>query len=50
MITLKQSINIMNSIKENNPEIEIYVESYPTPHFVFQEKVVKFNEKEVSQW
>ena len=50
MITLKQSINIMNSIKENNPEIEIYVESYPTPHFCLVEKLVKLEKGGLVKW
>ena len=44
MITLKQTIDIMNKIKDNNDEIEIFVDSEKgIPHFVIQEKIITLN-------
>jgi len=45
MITLKQSIDIMNRIKDNHTEVEIYIDSSKgKPHFVIEEQVITLSQ------
>ena len=47
MITLPQAVKIMNQIKDTDfdDELEIYLESYPEPHFVIKERLIKMEVK-----
>ena len=45
MIKLREAIIIMNNIKNNHPEVEIFIDSNKgKPYFCIQEKIIKLNE------
>lgn len=46
-VTLREAIDRMNSLKANDldDELEVYLESFPEPHFVIKEKAVKMKMK-----
>lgn len=43
--TLNDVILRMKLIQTINPDIEFYLESYPTPHFVMYNNIVKFGKE-----
>ena len=47
MITLKRYLKLLSMIKESdyNDEYEIILESYPKPHFIIQEKLIRMEIK-----